>query len=237
MAAAGDTGHPRARPARVLGDTIQPFPSFSGIYDAALMALRMRDRRHAAAGRPMDAQMRSLIVNRRQREPELLGQTVVLIGGSAGIGLETARRARSRGRRRRPHRPQSRAARAGGARSRRAEHRRLRRHRRGRAEAVLRRAARPDRPRAGHGRRPALRAAARDGRGQVREALSDHVVLGARGRAQRRRQDAARRHAAAHGRHRRPADRRGLGIASAATAALPPSRRRSRSSSPRSAST
>ena len=32
-----------------------------------------------------------------QREPELLGQTVVLIGGSAGIGLETARRARAEG--------------------------------------------------------------------------------------------------------------------------------------------
>jgi NAD(P)-dependent dehydrogenase (short-subunit alcohol dehydrogenase family) len=32
-----------------------------------------------------------------QREPELRGQTVVLIGGSAGIGLETARRARSEG--------------------------------------------------------------------------------------------------------------------------------------------
>jgi NAD(P)-dependent dehydrogenase (short-subunit alcohol dehydrogenase family) len=31
------------------------------------------------------------------REPELLGQTVVLIGGSAGIGLETARRARQEG--------------------------------------------------------------------------------------------------------------------------------------------
>ena len=31
------------------------------------------------------------------REPELLGQTVVVIGGSAGIGLETARRARSEG--------------------------------------------------------------------------------------------------------------------------------------------
>jgi NAD(P)-dependent dehydrogenase (short-subunit alcohol dehydrogenase family) len=30
-------------------------------------------------------------------EPELLGQTVVLIGGSAGIGLETARRARQEG--------------------------------------------------------------------------------------------------------------------------------------------
>jgi NAD(P)-dependent dehydrogenase (short-subunit alcohol dehydrogenase family) len=32
-----------------------------------------------------------------QREPELLGQTVVVIGASAGIGLETARRARAEG--------------------------------------------------------------------------------------------------------------------------------------------
>jgi NAD(P)-dependent dehydrogenase (short-subunit alcohol dehydrogenase family) len=32
-----------------------------------------------------------------QRQPELVGQTVVLIGGSAGIGLETARRARLEG--------------------------------------------------------------------------------------------------------------------------------------------
>jgi NAD(P)-dependent dehydrogenase (short-subunit alcohol dehydrogenase family) len=32
-----------------------------------------------------------------QRGPELLGQTVVVIGGSAGIGLETARRARAEG--------------------------------------------------------------------------------------------------------------------------------------------
>ena len=31
------------------------------------------------------------------REPALLGQTVVVIGGSAGIGLETARRARTEG--------------------------------------------------------------------------------------------------------------------------------------------
>ena len=31
------------------------------------------------------------------REPELLGQTVVVIGGSAGIGLETARHARTEG--------------------------------------------------------------------------------------------------------------------------------------------
>lgn len=32
-----------------------------------------------------------------QREPELLGQTVVVIGGSSGIGFETARRARREG--------------------------------------------------------------------------------------------------------------------------------------------
>jgi len=32
-----------------------------------------------------------------RREPELAGQTVVLIGGSSGMGLETARRARSEG--------------------------------------------------------------------------------------------------------------------------------------------
>src|SRR5262245_63458790 len=31
------------------------------------------------------------------RQPELLGQLVVVIGGSAGIGLETARRARAEG--------------------------------------------------------------------------------------------------------------------------------------------
>ena len=31
------------------------------------------------------------------REPELAGQTVVVIGGSAGIGFETARRARAQG--------------------------------------------------------------------------------------------------------------------------------------------
>jgi NAD(P)-dependent dehydrogenase (short-subunit alcohol dehydrogenase family) len=34
---------------------------------------------------------------RVQRDPALVGQTVVVIGGSAGIGLETARRARAEG--------------------------------------------------------------------------------------------------------------------------------------------
>ena len=36
-------------------------------------------------------------VSPTQRQPELAGQTVVVIGGSSGIGLETARRARSEG--------------------------------------------------------------------------------------------------------------------------------------------
>jgi NAD(P)-dependent dehydrogenase (short-subunit alcohol dehydrogenase family) len=39
----------------------------------------------------------SAAVSATQRQPELLGQTVVVIGGSAGIGLETARRARAEG--------------------------------------------------------------------------------------------------------------------------------------------
>jgi NAD(P)-dependent dehydrogenase (short-subunit alcohol dehydrogenase family) len=39
----------------------------------------------------------SIASSAARREPELRGQTVVLIGGSAGIGLETARRARSEG--------------------------------------------------------------------------------------------------------------------------------------------
>ncbi|MGZ3421403.1 MAG: SDR family oxidoreductase [Polyangiales bacterium] len=39
----------------------------------------------------------AIAASRLQRQPELLGQTVVVIGGSAGIGLETARRARVEG--------------------------------------------------------------------------------------------------------------------------------------------
>jgi pyruvate/2-oxoglutarate dehydrogenase complex dihydrolipoamide dehydrogenase (E3) component len=47
-------------PLDVLSDTIQPFPSFSGIYDAAVKALRMEiaDMPHPVS--PMDAQMASL---------------------------------------------------------------------------------------------------------------------------------------------------------------------------------
>ena len=37
------------------------------------------------------------MTSQTQRDGELAGQTVVLIGGSSGIGLETARRARAEG--------------------------------------------------------------------------------------------------------------------------------------------
>ena len=71
----------RARvPLDVLRDTIQPFPTFSEIYVDALKALRGE-----IAARCM------------RRAAQLNGQTVVVIGGSAGIGLETARLARAEG--------------------------------------------------------------------------------------------------------------------------------------------
>jgi dihydrolipoamide dehydrogenase len=47
-------------PLEVLSDVIQPFPSFSGIYDGALMALRMRIAGMPPPRRPMDAQAASL---------------------------------------------------------------------------------------------------------------------------------------------------------------------------------
>ena len=45
-------------PVEVLSDTIQPFPSFSGIYDSAVMELRHgRSWSRPAPARPMDPQM------------------------------------------------------------------------------------------------------------------------------------------------------------------------------------
>jgi pyruvate/2-oxoglutarate dehydrogenase complex dihydrolipoamide dehydrogenase (E3) component len=43
-------------PLEVLSDTIRPFPSFSGIYDAAWMALRMQIAGMPPPTRPMAAQ-------------------------------------------------------------------------------------------------------------------------------------------------------------------------------------
>jgi hypothetical protein len=56
----GDARHPRTRPLQVLSDTIQPFPSFSGIYDAALKELRMEIADMPPPHKPMDAQMANL---------------------------------------------------------------------------------------------------------------------------------------------------------------------------------
>ncbi len=47
-------------PIEVLGDTIQPFPSFSAIYDSALMQLRMNIAHMPLPAGPMNAQMASL---------------------------------------------------------------------------------------------------------------------------------------------------------------------------------
>ena len=47
-------------PIEVLSDTIQPFPSFSGIYNAALTTLRMKIMDMPPPIRPMDAQVRSM---------------------------------------------------------------------------------------------------------------------------------------------------------------------------------
>ena len=99
----------RARvPLEVLRDTIQPFPSFSEIHAAALKELRRgmvegTSADHERGGHAMTgsttegAMMTATKQSSVAREPALLGQTVVLIGGSAGIGLETARLARGEG--------------------------------------------------------------------------------------------------------------------------------------------
>ncbi|MGO8960925.1 MAG: dihydrolipoyl dehydrogenase family protein [Streptosporangiaceae bacterium] len=47
-------------PLEVMSDTIQPFPSFSGIYDAAVKALRMQIADMPRPTRPMDARMANL---------------------------------------------------------------------------------------------------------------------------------------------------------------------------------
>ena len=99
-----------------------------------------------------------------QREPELLGQTVVVIGGSAGIGLETARRARAEGAdviltARDPDRLET----GGQPRSARDRTRRSTPTDFGCPGAVLQRAPGAGRPRDGHRPAAVLRAAGRDG--------------------------------------------------------------------------
>ena len=117
--------------------------------------------------------------------PGLAGQTVVVIGGSAGIGLETARRARAEGAdviltARDPDRLRRVGAELG------ATHRRLRRDRLRTAREVLRRAARADRPRAGHGPRSLLCAAGGVRRRQGAPRRRGPSPAAAAGRSERR---------------------------------------------------
>ena len=158
-----------------------------------------------------------------EREPELLGQTVVLIGGSAGIGLETARRARSEGADvvltgRNPERLEQ-AARDVGARSTAAfdatDAAALKRFFDGLAAT---RSTTCWSPAGGPHYAPLLEMDA----DQVREALSDHVVLGlevARNAAAKMRPGGTLLLMGGTGGRRISRD---LGLASAATAALPP---------------
>jgi Pyridine nucleotide-disulphide oxidoreductase, dimerisation domain len=73
----------RARvPLDVMRDTIQPFPTFSEIYVAALKTLCGEIRRTRTT---------ATTASSKQREPQLRGETVVVIGGSARIAEGSAR--------------------------------------------------------------------------------------------------------------------------------------------------
>ena len=155
------------------------------------------------------------------REPELIGQTVVLIGGSAGIGLETARRARAAGaeviltaatptgssRRRSTSAPSA---------PRRSTP--TTRHRWRTSSA----ACRPDPSCADHGRRPELCTPPADDRRTGARSVERARRRGAPGRAPRRRQDDRGGSLTLMGGTGGRRIGRGLGIVSAATAALPP---------------
>jgi NAD(P)-dependent dehydrogenase (short-subunit alcohol dehydrogenase family) len=157
-----------------------------------------------------------------QREPQLLGQTVVLIGGSAGIGLETARLARTEGAEvvltaRNPERLKQ-AADDVGARSTAAfdatDTAAMKRFFDGLPGPIDHVLVTGPGPRYG----PLLEMDA----AEVRDALSDHLVLGlevARNAAGKMRPGGTLVLMGGTGGRR---IRRGLGIVSAATAALPP---------------
>ena len=145
------------------------------------------------------------------REPELLGQTVVVIGGSAGIGLETARRARAEGAKliltgRNPERLQ-RAASELDALSTAAfdatDFERL--------ERFFDDLPDTDRPRDGTAGPAVLRAPlAEFDFEQARRDLDAHLLLPLQVARNAAAQGTTGRHAAVHGRHRRPP--RGIGI-------------------------
>ena len=98
--AAGDAGHPRPRPGRGAERHDPALPELLGDLRHGAEDAPHGDRGHAAAGRAdgrPDGEPVVTTPGPARREPELAGQTVVLIGGSSGIGLETARRAWAEG--------------------------------------------------------------------------------------------------------------------------------------------
>ena len=92
VAPAGDVGHPCACPARRAPRHDPTVPHLLRDLRRRARGAARRDRR-SPLGRTHD---RHRTTSPTTRAPELLGQTVVVIGGSAGIGLETARRAAPR---------------------------------------------------------------------------------------------------------------------------------------------
>ena len=152
---------------------------------------------------------------------QLRGQTIIVIGGSAGIGLETARRARAEGADviltgRNPERLETAATELGASSTASFDA--------NDSAALEGFFAGLDGPidhvmvTAGG---PYYAPLAEMDFDEARRALQEHPMLMARRRPLRRRQGAPGRHAAVHGRHRRRAARRGVGISSAMTAALP----------------
>src|SRR5205814_7043038 len=89
-------GDSRPRPARRAARHDPALPDLLGDPRRRAAQPPPRDRGRAAAGRGPDI-VSSVKPADAAREPQLAGQTVVVIGGSAGIGLETARRAREEG--------------------------------------------------------------------------------------------------------------------------------------------
>ena len=100
VAAAGDAGHPRPRPG---GGAQRHHPALPELLRDLRRGRAVPGHGHQghapaedADGRADGGQAEGDRVT-AGREPELAGQTVALIGGSSGIGLETARRARTEG--------------------------------------------------------------------------------------------------------------------------------------------
>ena len=156
-----------------------------------------------------------------QRPPELLGQTVVVIGGSAGIGLETARRARAEGAKviltgRNPERLRQAASELGAPSTAAFD---------AMDPAALERFFRELPTPIDHvmvtAGGPNYKPLFEMDVAQLQRGLSDHLVLPIQVARNAAKQGEIGRHPAVRGRHRRPPPTSGLAIVSTVTTALP----------------